>query len=406
MAAESSAYQHALGKSFNDLPPVLRRFVGAGKARYSGACKVTRGSTGWSRFIGLLMGLPRKTPQADFALEVDHAPHRCIWVRHFPKRKKLKTIIKSGGRAGGGVMVESVGAATLSFQVSVDDGRLLLVSQRGRFLGLPLPGFLAPQTEASIGCDGETVLVESTVTLGRRSRLMRYSFEVTEAAAETTGTPETATSVGAVASEASADQTKAPTEQAVSAATSASEAVAEEAPAEESLTVSQRAPRPADADARTVPISKADERGLRAELETRPLKARLTSTRIPKIKTRRLPLLKRQLSTMMPRRYSASRPSTSRFKTVQINPQRKLAKASCAPGRWTPTGRPSRFRPRRSGASPARMIVERRNGAGLDFICVAGHLGFGMGDVLALPTLPGIVPPLTTRLFQIVSRPC
>ena len=269
MAADPSAYQHALGKSFNDLPPVLRSFAGAGTATYSGSCTVTRGSTGWSRFVGLLMGLPRKAPQAAFSLDVDHAPHRCIWIRQFPDSKKLKTSIKPGGKAGGGIMVETVGAATLTFQVSVDDGRLLLVSRRGRFLGLPLPGFMAPRTEASIGCDGETILVESTVTMGRRSRLMRYTFEVTKAAAREAGVEEAAKAVGAASATAPASQAQ---------ATSIGGPAAEVEVADDPSPVSQQAPRPADADARTVPISKADERGLRAELEARTVESRTADT--------------------------------------------------------------------------------------------------------------------------------
>lgn len=266
MAADSSAYQHALGKSFNDLPPVLRRFTGAGKASYSGTCTVTRGSTGWSRFVGLLMGLPRKMHEAAFALDVDHAPHRCIWIRRFPNRKTLKTTIKSGAQPGACVMVESVGAATLTFQVTLDEDRLLLISQRGRFLGLPLPGFMAPRTEASIGCDGESILVESTVTMGRRSRLMRYTFEVTEAAAAAEPVKEkppakeeedTIPADKALAEKGAADQTPSDKTQAPAL------------PAGDVLTVSQKVPRPADADARTVPISKVDERRLRADLEPR-----------------------------------------------------------------------------------------------------------------------------------------
>ena len=275
MAADPSAYQHALGKSFNDLPPVLRAFAGSGKARYAGVCTVTRGSTAWSRIVGFLMGLPGKVSQADFSLDVDHAAHRCIWIRHFAGRKKLKTTIRSGGKPGKGLMVETVGAASLTFRVTVDDGRLLLQSLKGRFLGLPLPGFLGPRTEASVACEGETVFVESTVTMGRRTRLMRYSFEVTRA------------------EEAAADRTVKPG--GVAAATPALDtATAEEADAGDSATVvlakgksaagdktagvsgagaleagepqSQKAPRPAAAGDRTVPFSEAEQRGLKAEI--------------------------------------------------------------------------------------------------------------------------------------------
>lgn len=252
MANDPSAYQHALGKSFNDLPAALREFAGTGQATYAGTCTVTRGSTAWSRFVGLFMGLPRKVSNADFVLDVDHAPHRCVWIRRFPKKKTLKTVIRSAGQPGAAVMAETVGAANLTFKLGIEDGRLVMTSQKGRFLGIPLPGFMAPNTVASIGCHEDMILVESTVTMGRRSRLMRYSFEVKRRTAAETAA---ARSAGATDK-----KTKAPAES-PSRKTESADRSPRLSP------MSQEAPRPADSGARTVPISAAEERQLRSDLK-------------------------------------------------------------------------------------------------------------------------------------------
>ena len=143
IAQPAPLYRRIMGEAFDRLPAPLRemhevlRDDGA-----NGRATVTRGD-GWAaRLVGATMGFP---PAGDYRLHVDFAERDGVerWTRHFGRHRFTSELSERHGRA-----VERFGPLRFHFDLPADAAGLRMEMRRWTCLGVPLPLFLAPQTEA------------------------------------------------------------------------------------------------------------------------------------------------------------------------------------------------------------------------------------------------------------------
>jgi hypothetical protein len=130
-----SIYERAMGERFCALALPLQRFHRlSGRHRLQGWVSTDAPATPLAKLMALLLGTPLRASSGPIRFELDARPDHEIWTRHFPSRRMASTLSLQDG-----VIVEQLGAASLSFQLSEHEGQLLMRLQGLRFLGLPCP---------------------------------------------------------------------------------------------------------------------------------------------------------------------------------------------------------------------------------------------------------------------------
>jgi len=133
-------YRRLLGERFERLPARVRELHDlAGASVWTGRADVERGRSLPSRMVATLFGLP--PAGRDQALEVTFMPDGGteLWTRRFGD-----AVFRSMQYERGGLLRERVGPSTFVFALETSADGLALKLRGVRFLGVPLPGFLAP----------------------------------------------------------------------------------------------------------------------------------------------------------------------------------------------------------------------------------------------------------------------
>jgi hypothetical protein len=132
---EHGLFPRLLGNLFGTLAPAVRRAHGGHAVVLRGRANVERGRHPLARVVGWLARLP--AAQHDGPIEVHISPEGNSerWTRRFGSSAPMISTL----RAGNGVLVEKLGAATLEFRLVPQNGSIdwQLVAIRG--LGVPLP---------------------------------------------------------------------------------------------------------------------------------------------------------------------------------------------------------------------------------------------------------------------------
>jgi hypothetical protein len=148
MSKDETPFGYVLGKDIEALPEPLRQFLSrTDECRYVGTCAVTRGSSKFSKLVGVIMRLPRAGTDMPFELTTQMAGDSILWRRSF-NGKALTTRARIAGKRGQKKLMEKAGAATLFMRMAIESDQLVFRSVRAKFLGIPLPGFIAPRVEA------------------------------------------------------------------------------------------------------------------------------------------------------------------------------------------------------------------------------------------------------------------
>jgi hypothetical protein len=133
-------YRRLLGARFDELPPrVAELHDVTGTSVWAGRADVERGRSPVSRMVATLFGLP--PAGRDQALHVTFTPDGGteIWTRRFGD-----AVFRSLQYERGGLLRERVGPSTFVFALVTSPDGMALKLKGVRFLGVPLPGFLAP----------------------------------------------------------------------------------------------------------------------------------------------------------------------------------------------------------------------------------------------------------------------
>lgn len=159
--ASPTALSTAIGAELDALAPAVRA-LHADHGRFEGRITVRHGAGLLAPLIAKLTGLPRATDGMPLRLTTASTPDGADrWVRDIGARSYPSQI----AAAGDGLLSERMGPVTATTRIAIAGGGIAMTLVRARFLGMPLPGPLAPG-------------VETLETEGERDGRRVYRFDV------------------------------------------------------------------------------------------------------------------------------------------------------------------------------------------------------------------------------------
>jgi len=139
-------FKAVLADSFDDLDPVVRATHDAvTPRRFSGKSSVTRGTGFLARVAALVIGFPPTGDDVPVSVTKVPSANGETWVRQFGK-SIFKSYLSQTSQGG---MRERFGPMVFDIDLTVKDGTLQFPLKRGRCLGIPIPSFLLPKSEAT-----------------------------------------------------------------------------------------------------------------------------------------------------------------------------------------------------------------------------------------------------------------
>ena len=158
-----SLFEAAMGARFAGLAPALQRFHRlSGRHALEGIVETDPPATMLGRALAGCLGSPRRAATGTIRFELDAAPTRETWTRHFPARTMRSRLDLVDGR-----IVERMGLARLTLALDEVDGRLRMRLERMSFGGIPCPAWLRPRIVAEETGEGDCLHfhIEATVIL-------------------------------------------------------------------------------------------------------------------------------------------------------------------------------------------------------------------------------------------------
>ncbi|MDW5314333.1 DUF4166 domain-containing protein [Rhizobium sp. PL01] len=140
-------YRHMLGSAWESLPPSVAALHDSAVSRtVEGRAKVERGTGLLARLTAAIIGFPPENPDIPVRVRFECKGGRETWTRTFGT-KSFRSVQSAGTGRNAGLLTEDFGPFRVLIALVPDHGRLRLVIRGWRFLGLPLPLFLAPSGE-------------------------------------------------------------------------------------------------------------------------------------------------------------------------------------------------------------------------------------------------------------------
>lgn len=138
------------GESFSKLDPLLQDLHRNG-GRLSGVVDIEfgRGLAGFiGRRLAVKLGLPTEQGAHRFEVVIAHKNGVLIWSRTFNAQTTMISYFVPQGVYPDGFWSETTGALALRLGVDIRDGGWYWVQRQVRFLGMPLPIKLFPESHA------------------------------------------------------------------------------------------------------------------------------------------------------------------------------------------------------------------------------------------------------------------
>ncbi|MBY3211846.1 SDR family oxidoreductase [Rhizobium laguerreae] len=142
-AARQPLYRQILGSAWQRLPPAISALHAGGARVASGRARIERGDGLLARIVAGVIGFPRAGE--DVPVTVRFVPDRDteIWTRDFGG-KIFRSLQLEGKGRDRHLLTEVFGPFRVLMALVPDGEKLRLVVRGWRFLGIPLPMFLAP----------------------------------------------------------------------------------------------------------------------------------------------------------------------------------------------------------------------------------------------------------------------
>jgi hypothetical protein len=163
-------YRRLLGPRFDELPGQVRALHDvAGTSVWVGRADVERGRSLASRMVATLFGLP--PAGRDQVLRVTFTPDGGteLWTRQFGD-----AVFRSLQYERRGLLRERVGPSTFVFALATSPDGMALKLKGVRFVGVPLPRFLAPAVATFESERGGRYHFEVEASLPLLGRIVRY----------------------------------------------------------------------------------------------------------------------------------------------------------------------------------------------------------------------------------------
>ena len=170
----ASLYQRILGEDFERLPEPLRRFHGSERGgRLEGLFRVERGRGYVRNRLADLGKLPPAGERVPLRLDVRVADAVEHWTRSFGPTQLFTRQLERHGR-----LVELHPPWKLRIRLGATPKGMSLDHERCYWLGIPLPGFIAPKVETYVEERGESWFVAVAIRMPLVGMVCRYSGEV------------------------------------------------------------------------------------------------------------------------------------------------------------------------------------------------------------------------------------
>lgn len=169
-----SLYRRALGKAFDDLPPVLRAFHDhptGGIAQ--GSFRVTRPPGHLRAIIATLMRLPRPGEDIPVRLRVRTEGNSERWLRDFGSQ-----CLETRQWISQDLLIEAAGPLRFAHRVRADSAGMDFQFVRCRLFGLPLPNRLSPHINAVVRACESGWWVQVRIEVPLLGLLTQYEGEI------------------------------------------------------------------------------------------------------------------------------------------------------------------------------------------------------------------------------------
>lgn len=167
-------FRRLLGPAMDLLPDAIRHVHdGHGRLELSGLAQIDMmpGLLPW--LICALMGLPKPGRDVPVTVIFDCNPASEYWQRRFGDRRYASSFTAGTG-AETGLLIERMGMITNVFRIEAIPDALRLTVVRCRFLGVPMPGWLAPRCSVTERTEDEDFAFDIPVDLPWMGRLIHY----------------------------------------------------------------------------------------------------------------------------------------------------------------------------------------------------------------------------------------
>ncbi|MET1411500.1 DUF4166 domain-containing protein [Roseibium sp. HPY-6] len=169
-----SLFRRALGHEFDKLPATVRALHSVvGKHDWIGEARVTRGSSVLGKLVCRLIGFPPESKQTPVSVTIERQQDAEIWHRDFGGKCFSSTLTLRNDQSRGHVY-ERFGLMKFNIDLTFDGERLHFPVTRASLLGIPLPGWLLPRSEATEFQDNGRFNFDVMVSLPGIGQLVRY----------------------------------------------------------------------------------------------------------------------------------------------------------------------------------------------------------------------------------------
>lgn len=164
-------YRRLLGERFEQLPARVRELHDVtGTSVWTGRADVERGVSLASRVVATLFGLPPAGRDQALRVTFQVDGDREIWSRTFGN-----AVFRSVQYERDGLLRERVGPSTFVFALDTSANGMALALRGVRFLGVPLPRFLAPLMHTFESERDGRYRFEVEASLPLLGRIVRYA---------------------------------------------------------------------------------------------------------------------------------------------------------------------------------------------------------------------------------------
>jgi hypothetical protein len=140
----ASLYSRILGPALDSLPETLRAVHDRRyRKRYTGRCRVQRGSGWLANFVATMARLPDTCDDQSVTVLIESDERGETWTRMFGTHRMRSTM-----RVRAGALEESLGLTTLTFGLRTEGDTIQWTLQRAHLLFLPVPLALFGGTSA------------------------------------------------------------------------------------------------------------------------------------------------------------------------------------------------------------------------------------------------------------------
>ena len=138
-------FRRVLDGAWAELPPEVRELHDiVGTRNFAGRASVTRGRSVLARLVGRLVGFPPSASDIPVDVTMSCIDGREHWSRNFDG-DRFSSVMSAGNGRLKHLVCERFGPTSFSMALVLDNGQLNYVPRGWTFLGIPMPGSLAPQ---------------------------------------------------------------------------------------------------------------------------------------------------------------------------------------------------------------------------------------------------------------------